>query len=77
MRLVKLPRADGTNAYINPLLVRAVVVNDKLTSMIQFDNDHVIMVRETADKVAERIEAVMSGSDGQEKPEGADPTGAR
>lgn len=77
MRLVKLPRADGTNAYINPRLVRAVVVNDKLTSMIQFDNDHVIMVRETADKVAERIEAVMSGSDSLEKPEGADPTGAR
>ena len=77
MRLVRLPRADGTNAYINPLLVRAVVVNDKQTSMIQFDNDHVIMVRETADKVAERIEAVMSGSDEQERPEGADPSGSR
>lgn len=77
MRLVKLPRADGTNAYINPLLVRAVVVNDKLTSMIQFDNDHVIMVREAADKVAERIEAVMRGSDYQERPEGANPSGPR
>jgi len=75
MRLVRLPRADGTVAYVNPRLVRAVVVNDKQTSMIQFDNDHVIMVRETADKVAERIEAVMSGSDDQEKREGADAAG--
>ena len=57
MRLVKLPRADGTVAYINPHLVRAVIVNDKQTSMIQFDNDHVIMVREPVDKVAQQVEA--------------------
>ena len=55
MRLVKLPRSDGSFAYINPLLVRAVVVNDRQTSMIQFDADHVIMVREEAEKVAQRI----------------------
>ncbi len=55
MRLVKLPRSDGSFAYVNPLLVRAVVVNDRQTSMIQFDADHVIMVREEAEKVAQRI----------------------
>jgi uncharacterized protein YlzI (FlbEa/FlbD family) len=60
MRLVRVPRADGTVAYINPHLIRAVIVNDKLTAMIQFDNDHVIMVREQADKVAEQIEAVTA-----------------
>jgi hypothetical protein len=76
MRLVKLPRADGTAAFINPLLVRAVVVNDKQTSMIQFDNDHVIMVREPAETVAERIEAAMRASADQERPAGADPTGS-
>ena len=57
MRLVKLSRSDGTFAYVNPLLVRAVVVNDRLTSMVQFDADHVIMVREEAEKVAEKIMA--------------------
>lgn len=60
MRLVRLPRADGTVAYINPHLIRAVIVNDKQTSMIQFDNDHVIMVREQVDKVAEQIEAATN-----------------
>jgi len=61
MRLVKLPRADGTFAYINPHLVRAVVVNeDKQTTLVQFDNDHVIMVSEHADKVAQEIEAVTA-----------------
>ena len=55
MHLVKLPRADGTFAFINPRLVRAVVMNDKQTAMIQFDADHVIMVREQAEKVAELI----------------------
>ena len=62
MRLVRLPRADGTVAYINPHLIRAVIVNDKQTAMIQFDNDHVIMVREQADKVAEQIEAVTTAA---------------
>jgi uncharacterized protein YlzI (FlbEa/FlbD family) len=62
MRLVKLPRADGTVAYINPHLIRAVIVNDKQTAMIQFDNDHVIMVREQADKVAQEIEAVTAST---------------
>ena len=62
MRLVRLPRADGTVAYINPHLIRAVIVNDKQTAMIQFDNDHVIMVREQADKVAEQIEAVTAAA---------------
>ncbi len=57
MRLVKLSRSDGTFAYVNPLLVRAVVVNDRQTSMVQFDADHVIMVREEAEKVAEKIMA--------------------
>jgi uncharacterized protein YlzI (FlbEa/FlbD family) len=61
MRLVRLPRADGTIAYINPHLVRAVIVNDdKQTTLVQFDNDHVIMIREQADKVAEKIEAVTA-----------------
>lgn len=55
MRLVKLPRSDGSFAYVNPLLVRAVIVNDRQTSMIQFDADHVIMVREEAEKVAQQI----------------------
>jgi uncharacterized protein YlzI (FlbEa/FlbD family) len=63
MRLVRLPRADGTFAYINPHLVRAVVVNeDKQTTLVQFDNDHVIMVREHADKVAQEIEAVTASA---------------
>ena len=62
MRLVRLPRADGTVAYINPHLIRAVIVNDKQTSMIQFDNDHVIMVREQADKVADQIEAASASA---------------
>ena len=62
MRLVRLPRADGTVAYINPHLIRAVIVNDKQTSMIQFDNDHVIMVREQADKVADQIEAATAST---------------
>ena len=63
MRLVRLPRADGTIAYINPDLIRAVIVNDdKQTTLVQFDNDHVIMVREQADKVAEKIEAVTASA---------------
>jgi hypothetical protein len=63
MRLVRLPRADGTVAYINPHLVRAVIVNDdKQTALIQFDNDHVIMVREQAGKVADEIEAVTASA---------------
>ena len=62
MRLVRLPRADGTVAYINPHLIRAVIVNDKQTSMIQFDNDHVIMVREQADKVADQIEVATAST---------------
>jgi len=77
MHLVRLPRADGTEAFINPLLVRAVVVNDKQTSMIQFDNDHVIMVREPAQKVAERIDAVLNDNNGGERQESADPSGSR
>lgn len=68
MRLVKLSRSDGTFAYVNPLLVRAVVVNDRLTSMVQFDADHVIMVREEAEKVAEKI---MAGSAADEQPGGS------
>ena len=60
MHLVKLPRADGTFAFINPHLVRAIVMNDKQTAMIQFDADHVIMVREQAEKVAELIAGTIA-----------------
>ena len=29
MHLIKFPRADGTNAYVNPVMIRAVVASDK------------------------------------------------
>jgi len=60
MHLVKLPRSDGTFAFVNPQLIRAVVVNDRQTSMVQFDADHVIMIREEAEKVAEQIAATAA-----------------
>jgi hypothetical protein len=59
MRFVKIPRADGTFAFINPHMVRAVVANDKFISIVQFDNDHVLMIREPVEKVAEQIEAAF------------------
>lgn len=59
MRFVRVPRADGTMAYINPQLVRAVVASDKDISLVQFDNDHVLMIREQVDKVAQDIEAAL------------------
>ena len=59
MRFVRVPRADGTMAYINPQLVRAVVASDKEISLVQFDNDHVLMIREQVDKVAQDIEAAL------------------
>jgi len=59
MRLVKVPRADGSVAYVNPQLVRAVVASDKHISLIQFDNDHVLMLREQVDKIAQDIEAAL------------------
>ena len=46
-------------AYINPQLVRAVVASDKEISLVQFDNDHVLMIREQVDKVAQDIEAAL------------------
>ena len=61
MRLIRILRADGTSAFVNPLLVRAVIANDKRTSMIQFDNDHVIMARDTAEVVAREVEAALRG----------------
>jgi hypothetical protein len=57
MRLVKFTRADGTIAYANPLLIRAVVTTDKNYASIQFDNDHTLMIREQVDKIALEIEA--------------------
>ena len=59
MRFVRVPRADGTMAYINPQLVRPVVASDKDISLVQFDNDHVLMIREQVDKVAQDIEAAL------------------
>ena len=59
MRFVKVPRADGTFAYVNPLLVRAIVASDKQISTIQFDHDHELMIREQAEKVAQEIESAL------------------
>ena len=56
MHFVKVTRADGTVAFINPQLVRAVVASEKQVSYIQFDNDHVLMIREPVEKVAQDIE---------------------
>jgi hypothetical protein len=59
MRFVPLQRADGTTVYVNATLVRAVAVteSDKSTSLVQFDQDHVILIRELAEKVAQLIQA--------------------
>ena len=59
MRFVKVLRADGTMAFVNPQLVRAVVVSDKQISFIQFDSDHVLMIREQVEKVAQDIEMAL------------------
>jgi len=55
MRFIALPRADGTTIYVNPVMVRAVVEQDKSISYLQFDQDHVVMLREKADKIVEMI----------------------
>jgi len=59
MRLIRFPRADGTNVYVNPQLVRAVVASDKDFSLIEFDNAHVLMIRGTVDELAKEIEAAL------------------
>jgi uncharacterized protein YlzI (FlbEa/FlbD family) len=59
MRLIKVTRADGTSAFVNPQLVRAVVAAEKQMSFIQFDHDHVLMIRETAETVAKEIESAL------------------
>lgn len=58
MRLVRVVRVDGTIAHVNPQLVRAVVYSDKEISLIQFDSDHVLMIRADVEKVAKDIELV-------------------
>jgi hypothetical protein len=55
MRLVSFERGDGSRIFINPLQVRTVVVSDKAMSYIQFDTDHVIMVKGSAEQVAEAL----------------------
>ena len=59
MRLIKVTRADGTSAFVNPQLVRAVVATEKQMSFIQFDNDHVLMIREKVETVALEIESAL------------------
>ena len=59
MRLIKVTRADGTSAFVNPQLVRAVVATEKQMSFIQFDNDHVLMIREKVETVAQEIESAL------------------
>ena len=64
MHLIKFPRADGTNAYVNPVMIRAVVASDKEFSLVQFDNEHVLMIRAPVDKIAEDIAAAEKAAGG-------------
>ena len=57
MRFMKVTRADGSNAYVNPMLIRSVIASEKTFSLIQFDNEHELLIRDSVDKVAELIEA--------------------
>jgi hypothetical protein len=56
MRLIAFERGDGSTIYINPLQVRAVLVSNETTSYIQFDNDHVLMVKGDIHKVVRAID---------------------
>ncbi len=56
MRLISFERGDGSRVYVNPAQVRAVLVSEKTMSYIQFDNDHVLMVKGGAEEVARALE---------------------
>jgi hypothetical protein len=56
MRLISFERGDGSTAYINPLLVRAVVFSTATMTFLQFDSDHVVMVKGSVDEVARTLE---------------------
>jgi len=57
MRLISFERGDGTKVFINPQLVRAVAASDQTRTYIQFDLDHVILVKGTADDVVRALTA--------------------
>jgi hypothetical protein len=58
MRLISFERGDGSRIFINPLQVRTLVVSDRAMTYIQFDSDHVIMVKGTAEEVADALSKV-------------------
>ncbi len=39
------------------MLIRSVIASEKTFSLIQFDNEHELLIRDSVDKVAELIEA--------------------
>jgi hypothetical protein len=57
MRLIPFERGDGTTAYLNPMQVRAVVFSTATMTFVQFDSDHVIMVKGSVDQVARSLES--------------------
>ncbi len=56
MRLVAFERGDGSTIYVNPVQIRAVLVSNESMSYIQFDNDHVLMVKGDIRKVVQAID---------------------
>jgi hypothetical protein len=56
MRFISFERGDGSTACINPLQVRAVVFSTATMTYVQFDSDHVIMVKGSVEQVARSLE---------------------
>jgi len=53
MHFLKLTHSSGTEIYINPLLVRAVLPQGERGSRLVFDPAHEIAVKEDAVRVIE------------------------
>jgi len=58
MRMILLHADEATAVYVNPQLVRAIIPYEKTKSRVYFDQDHSVVVQETADAVAHAIENV-------------------
>ena len=58
MRMILLHIDEATPVYINPQLVRAVSPFADARSRIFFDEQHFVVVKETAEAVAHAIENV-------------------
>ena len=55
MRLVAFERGDGSAVYVNPLQIRAVLMSGDKMSYVQFDNDHVLMVKGSIEEVVRAL----------------------